>query len=82
MLANGGSAGDESGIYSISARHSVCVNEIIIINCEGSNTNYSEIAAGSTFYWSFNTTFKEIAFFLATRYMHFLLSLLALFKQW
>jgi hypothetical protein len=29
-----------------------------------------------------NTTFEDIAFFLATRYMQFLLSLLAPFKQW
>jgi hypothetical protein len=50
MLANDGSAGDEPGIHSNSARHSVCVKEIIIMNCESSNTNYSSMVTGSTFH--------------------------------
>jgi hypothetical protein len=49
MLANDGSAGDGPGIYSIAGSHSAYVDAIIIVNCEGSNTNYSSIITGSTF---------------------------------
>jgi hypothetical protein len=44
MLANDYSAGEGPGIYSNPARHSVCVNEIMIVNCEGSNTTFSGCA--------------------------------------
>jgi hypothetical protein len=50
MLANDYSAGEGPGIYSNPARHSVCVNEIMIVNCEGSNTKFSSIMTGSTFH--------------------------------
>jgi hypothetical protein len=49
ILANDGSAGDGPGIYSIAGSHSAYVDAIIIVNCEGSNTNYSSIITGSTF---------------------------------
>jgi hypothetical protein len=34
------SAGEGPGIYSNPARHSVCVNEIMIVNCEGSKQHF------------------------------------------
>lgn len=60
MLANDGSAGDEPGINSNSARHSACVNEIIIITCEGSNTNYSSMITGSTFHHWYDAVLRGI----------------------
>jgi hypothetical protein len=50
MLANDCSAGEGSGIYSNPARHSVYVNETMIVNCEGSNIKYSSMITGSTFH--------------------------------
>jgi hypothetical protein len=41
MLVNDSSAGEGSGIYNYPARHSICFNEITIVNCQGLNTNYS-----------------------------------------
>jgi hypothetical protein len=62
MLANDCSAGEGPGIYSNPARHSVCVNGIIIVNCEGSSSNYSSMRIGSTFHHWFNATLRGIAF--------------------
>jgi hypothetical protein len=50
VLENGCSAGEASGIYSIEANHSVCVDAMIIVNCEGTNTDDPLIAARSTFH--------------------------------
>ena len=62
MLVNDCSAGDGSGIYSIAGRNSVCVNEIIIVNCEGSSPNYSSMITGSTFHHWFKTTLEGNTF--------------------
>jgi hypothetical protein len=43
MLANDGSAGDGSGIYSVAGSRSAYVGAMTIVNCEGLNTNYSSI---------------------------------------
>jgi hypothetical protein len=50
MLANDCFAGEGPGIYSNSAKNSVCVNEVIIVNYEGSSSNYSSMISGSTFH--------------------------------
>jgi hypothetical protein len=61
MLANDCFAGEEPGIYSNPARHSACVNEIIIMNCEGSSSNYSSMITGSTFRHWFKAALRDIA---------------------
>jgi hypothetical protein len=61
MLANDYSAGEGPGIYSNPARHSVCINEIMIVNCEGSNTKFSSLITGSTFHHWFNAIIRGIA---------------------
>jgi hypothetical protein len=62
ILANDGSAGDGPGIYRNLARHSACVNENIIVNCEGSSSNYSSVITGSTFHHWFKAALRGIAF--------------------
>jgi hypothetical protein len=62
MLASDCSAGEGPGIYNNSARHSVCVNEIIIVNCEGSSSNYSSMITGSTCHHWFKASPRDIDF--------------------
>lgn len=76
------SAGKRSGIYSIAASHSACVDATIAVNCEGTNTDDPSIAAGSTFHHWFNAALGGIVFFfLVIQFIKNLFSLLALFTQ-
>jgi hypothetical protein len=61
MLANDCSAGEGPGIYSYSARHS-CINGIIIVNYEGSKTDFSSMITDSTFHQWFKAALRDIAF--------------------
>jgi hypothetical protein len=62
IIVNDGTAGQGPGIYSYSASHSLCVNKIIMFNCEGSNTNFSSMMTDSTFHHWFNATLRGIKF--------------------
>jgi hypothetical protein len=48
MLENDCSAGEGSGIYSITASHPACIDAMIIVNCEGTNTDHPLTLTGST----------------------------------
>jgi hypothetical protein len=63
MLANDCSAGEGPFIYSYSVGRLVCINEIIIVNCEGFNANYRPMINGSTFQHWFNAVLREIKIF-------------------
>lgn len=57
------SAGEGSCIYSIAASHSPWVDAIIIMNCEGTSTDDSLIATGSTFHHKLSLALRGIAYF-------------------
>lgn len=62
MLESDCSAGEGSGIYSIAASRSACIDAMVIINCEGINTDDPLIAASSTFHHFFNAELRGNAF--------------------
>lgn len=51
ILANDCSAGEGSGFYSAAAGYSACVDVMVVLNYEGTNTDDSPIAARSTFHY-------------------------------
>lgn len=51
MLEKDYSAGEGLGIYSIAASYSACVDAMIIVNCEGTNTDDPLTLTGSIFHY-------------------------------